>query len=58
MRLWLITAFCRLTGPWRQYVRATTPEDAIAGYCLEHGMEPWQCQAEEILELKTETLKS
>ena len=54
MRLFIVTGYCRLTGPGRQYVRAESAEDAIEGYCLEHGMDRSLCRAEEILELRPE----
>jgi hypothetical protein len=50
-RRWLVAGWCRLTGRWRQYVWAESAAAAIAGYCLEHGMEPGACQAEEVFEL-------
>jgi hypothetical protein len=57
-RLWLVSGFCRLSGPWRQEVRAASEEAAIAGYCLEHAMDPVMCRAVEVLELKDEGLKA
>jgi hypothetical protein len=56
--LYLITAQCRLTGPWREYVRAESPAAAVAWYCVEHGMRPEDCRADEVLELKAERLKA
>lgn len=54
MRRFLVVGFCRLTGTWREYVRAESPEAAIAGYCAEHGMDPDLCRVEEVLELEME----
>jgi len=45
MKLWMIRGYCRLTGPWRQLVRARTAAQAIADYCAEHGMNPAACTA-------------
>jgi hypothetical protein len=51
LRLWLVTGYCRLSGRWREYVRAESAWAAVEGYCLEHGMERSACSAEEIFEL-------
>jgi hypothetical protein len=44
-RRWMVTAFCPLTGPWRQLVHAESAGGAIVKYCAEHDLSPDQCQA-------------
>jgi hypothetical protein len=60
MRRYLVTGFCRLTGLWRDYVLATSSDEAVRIYCATYGMDPAQCAAAAVADqsLKTESLKT
>jgi hypothetical protein len=45
MSRYLVTGFCRLTGLWRDYVLASSAEEAVRVYCDTYGMEPEMCAA-------------
>jgi hypothetical protein len=45
-RRWMVSAFCPLTGPWRQVVQAETASGALAKYCAEHDVNPAGCHVQ------------
>jgi hypothetical protein len=45
-RRWMVSAFCPLTGPWRQLVHAESAAGALAKYCAEHEINPEGCHVQ------------
>lgn len=46
VRRWMVSAFCPLTGPWRQIVWAASAAGAVVKYCAEHDISPEACHAQ------------
>ena len=46
LRRWMVSAFCPMTGPWRQVVHAASAAGALAKYCAEHEMPPDNCHVQ------------
>ena len=41
-RRWMVYGFCRLSGPWREVVRAETAAGALVKYSSDHDL-PLDC---------------
>jgi len=43
---WMVYGFCRLTGPWRQVVRAESAAGALVKYSAEHDVPLEACHVQ------------